>query len=65
LLDDALGYLLPSLPADFGNKVKIDLAGLTPAQIDEKLKEAVVAGEEMPRAHWQSVEPLRLPTVVE
>jgi len=45
--------------------VKIDLAGLTPAQIDEKLKEAVVAGEEMPRAHWQSVEPLRLPTVVE
>lgn len=50
---------------DFGKKVKVELAGLTAEQIDAKLQAAVVAGDSMPRAFHQSVEPLRLPTVVD
>ena len=50
---------------DFGAKTTIDLAGLTEEQIDAKLREAVLAGESMPRAFHQSQAPLRLPTVVD
>lgn len=50
---------------DFGAKVAIDLAGLTEEQIDSKLREAVLAGDSMPRAFHQSQAPLRLPTVVD
>ena len=50
---------------DFGAKVSIDLAGLSEAQIDAKLRDAVLAGDSMPRAFHQSQAPLRLPTVVD
>ena len=53
------------ISADRDEKVKIDLAGLTKEQIDDKIRDAVIKGEEMPRAHWQSIAPLRLPTVIE
>ena len=50
---------------DFGKKVRVELAGLSEAQIDAQLEAAVKAGDAMPRAFYQSVEPLRLPTVVD
>ena len=50
---------------DFGTKVRIDLAGLSEAQIDAALRDAVLAGDAMPRAHHQSQAPLRLPGVVD
>ena len=50
---------------DFGTKVRIDLAGLSEAQIDAALRDAVLAGDTMPRAHHQSQAPLRLPGVVD
>lgn len=55
----------PTRIADFGKKVKIDLDGLSEAGIDSKLAEAVAVGEDMPRAEFQSLEKLQLPTVVE
>ena len=51
--------------ADFAKKIKVDVAGLTDAQIEERVKEMVAKGDGMPRALHQSIEPFTLPTVVE
>ena len=51
--------------ADRAQKEKIDLAGLTFDQIDEKLKAAVIKGEEMPKGYWQSLAPFSLETIVD
>ena len=53
----------PSPAADYGEKVKIPLAGLTVAEIDGKLREAVEKGDTMPRAYHQSVKPFELPAL--
>jgi len=58
--------LPPSLPRpDFARKVQVELAGLTPEGIEAALAEAVAAGDTMPRALHQSVEPLQQATVIE
>lgn len=51
--------------ADFGKKVKIELDGLSDAEIDAKVAEAVTIGDSMPRSPHQSGEKLQLPTVTE
>jgi len=45
--------------------VQVELAGLTPEGIEAALAEAVAAGDTMPRALHQSVEPLQQATVIE
>ena len=56
---------LPSGPSDFAHKVQVELAGLTEEGIEAALADAVTAGNTMPRALHQSVEPLQQPTVIE
>ena len=54
-----------AVAADFAKKLKVDVAGLSDAQIEERVKDLVIKGEGMPRALHQSIEPFRLPSVVE
>lgn len=51
--------------ADYALKEKIMLPNLTAEQVEDRIRQAVIAGEEKPRSYWQSKAPLRLPTVVE
>jgi hypothetical protein len=53
------------VPADFANKHKIPLTNLSAEQVEEKLREAVILGDEMPRAYYQSQAPLLQPTIIE
>ena len=57
----------PCLPrcADYGKKLKLELAGLSEEEIDRKLQEAVEGGDHMRRSYAQSIQPFQLPTVIE
>ena len=50
---------------DFAKKVKVDIVGLTPEQIEERVKDMVEKGDGMPRSLHQSIEPFSLPAVLE
>jgi hypothetical protein len=51
--------------ADFGQKVRIEAGGLSAAEIEAKVKEAVAAGGELPKSYYQSGAPLLQPAVIE
>jgi hypothetical protein len=51
--------------ADFAKKIKIELPNLSAEQVEEKLREAVLHGDRMPRAYYQSKAPLLQPTIIE
>ena len=66
--EEASHALTPPRPranTDFARKVRVDVAGLTPAQLEDKLREMVSKGETMPRSLHQSIEPLLQKTVVD
>lgn len=41
------------------------LTNLSAEQVEERIRQAVVDGEHKPRAYFQSVAPLQLPTIVD
>ena len=53
------------LRVDFARKEKIMLPNLTEEQVEDHIRQAVLDGENKPRAYYQSQAPLRLPTIVD
>ena len=53
-----------SIP-DFHKKLIVEVGGMTPAQIEDKVREMVVSGDAQPRSYQQSIKPLVLPSVVD
>lgn len=59
-----LPFLRPLLPADFAEKAKIDLAGLSAQEVEAKLKQAVEAAASKPKSEMQSAAVFKLPSII-